>query len=82
MEAKKQAPKSQLNSLTRLCFDANKRDPARLVPGFFSHAAECPGTSNDASTWRRTRVGGRETRKYCRKRGSNQHCQKLDRQVT
>jgi hypothetical protein len=67
-EAKKQAPKSQLNSLTRLCFDANKRDPARLVPGFFSHAAECPDTSNDASTWRRTK-GGEEKRESIAEKG-------------
>ncbi|KAJ7033636.1 hypothetical protein C8F04DRAFT_1179783 [Mycena alexandri] len=68
MEANKQAPKSQLNSLTRLCFDANKRDPARLVPGFFSHAAECPDTSNDASTWRRTK-GGEEKRESIAEKG-------------
>ncbi|KAJ7025441.1 hypothetical protein C8F04DRAFT_1191445 [Mycena alexandri] len=52
MEAKEQAPKTQSNSPIGICFDANRQDPARLVPGFFSHAAECPGTSKDVSTWR------------------------------
>ncbi|KAJ7017560.1 hypothetical protein C8F04DRAFT_1200304 [Mycena alexandri] len=68
MEAKKQAPKSQLNSPIWLCFDANKQDPARLVPGFFSHAVECPGTSNNASTWR-IAERGEEKRESIAKKG-------------